>query len=159
MRVNDAQSAACRKANFISIGCILVSFTELVKQTVWLLQKDGTHGLEVTDSPVEVGREGVTKCVSRFYIVAATNQRRMGSNQVRNRIRARSFVMKFVFRLLLSVPLMTVVAFCLFGFMATFEPMPHVQQWIWRGVYVLAGLAALLAVCWMWLKPRPRGTA
>jgi hypothetical protein len=64
--------------------------------------------------------------------------------------------MKFVLRLVLSVPLMAVVAFCLFGFMATFDPMPRVPQLIWRGIHALAGSASLITIFWMWLRPRPR---
>ena len=59
--------------------------------------------------------------------------------------------MKFVLRLLASLPLMGVAAFCLFGFLATFEPMPAMQQWIWRGIYSLAGLVSLLVIIWLWL--------
>ena len=59
--------------------------------------------------------------------------------------------MKFILRLLVSLPLMGVVAFCLFGFLATFEPMPVLQQWIWRGLYSIAGLASLLTIGWLWL--------
>jgi hypothetical protein len=69
---------------------------------------------------------------------------------------AKSKRMKFVLRLVLSVPLMAVVAFCLFGFMATFEPMPRVPQLVWRGVHALAGSAAFVTICWMWLRPRGR---
>ena len=63
--------------------------------------------------------------------------------------------MKFILRLLLSLPLMALVAFCLFGFFATFEPMSALHQWIWRGVYSIAGLAALAVIGWMWLRSSP----
>ena len=59
--------------------------------------------------------------------------------------------MNFFPRLLLSVPLMAVAGFCLFGFVATFEPMPRIEQWAWRGVYAGVGGAAVFAICWMWL--------
>jgi hypothetical protein len=64
--------------------------------------------------------------------------------------------LKFLRRLVLSLPLMAVAGYCLFGFVATFEPMPRVEQWIWRGAYSGAGAAALIAICWIWLKPRSR---
>ena len=59
--------------------------------------------------------------------------------------------MKLILRLLASLPLMGLAGFCLFGFLATFEPMSALHQWVWRGAYALAGLAALLALGWMWL--------
>lgn len=67
--------------------------------------------------------------------------------------------MKFILRLVWTLPLMAVAAFCLFGFVATFEPMPRVQQWIWRAVYVVAGSASLFTICWMWLRSRTRPSA
>lgn len=62
--------------------------------------------------------------------------------------------MKFMRRLVLSLPLMAIAGFCLFGFVATFEPMPRVEQWIWRGVYLGIGSAAMITIGWIWLKPR-----
>jgi hypothetical protein len=61
---------------------------------------------------------------------------------------------KLVRRLFLSLPLMTLAGFCLFGFVGTFEAMPRVEQWTWRAVYLCAGAASLGAICWIWLKPR-----
>ena len=70
---------------------------------------------------------------------------------VRTSISGRTPPMKFVVRLFLSVPLMTVVGFCLFGFLATFEPMPIMHQWTWRGVYASVGATSLITLGWMWL--------
>ena len=60
----------------------------------------------------------------------------------------------FVSRLLCSLPLGMVAGFCLFGFIATFEPMPPVDQWLWRSVYCCAGAGSILSIAWLWLKPR-----
>jgi hypothetical protein len=62
---------------------------------------------------------------------------------------------KRIRRLLFSLPLMAVTGFCLFGFVATFEAMPRLEQGTWRAVYLCAGAASLGAICWMWLRPRP----
>jgi len=60
----------------------------------------------------------------------------------------------FVSRLLLSLPLVIAAGYCLFGFVATFEPMPPVAQWSWRAIYCCAGAGSVLAIAWLWLKPR-----
>jgi hypothetical protein len=67
--------------------------------------------------------------------------------------------MNFARRLLLSLPLMTIAGFCLFGFVATFEPMPRGEQWLWRGIYLCAGSGSVLTICWMWLGKRARRAA
>lgn len=60
----------------------------------------------------------------------------------------------FVSRLLLSLPLMIMAGYSVFGFVATFEPMPPVAQWLWRAAYLCAGAGAVFAIAWLWLKPR-----
>ncbi len=62
--------------------------------------------------------------------------------------------MNYMRRLLLSLPLMVVAGFCLFGFVGTFEPMPRVEQWLWRAVYLCSGSASVLTICWIWLGRR-----
>jgi hypothetical protein len=62
--------------------------------------------------------------------------------------------MKMIRRLLLSLPLMCLVGVCLFGFVATYDPMPTLERWIWRALYLGAGSASVLTICWMWLRPR-----
>ena len=57
-------------------------------------------------------------------------------------------------RLFLSLPLMAIAGWCLFGFVATFEPMPRVAQLAWRTGHVCAGFGSVVAICWLWLKPR-----
>jgi hypothetical protein len=51
------------------------------------------------------------------------------------------------------VILLAVLAFCAFGFSATFEPMDTTKQWTWRAVYGLVGLACLGAFVWA-VRPR-----
>lgn len=62
--------------------------------------------------------------------------------------------MNFLSRLLWCLPLMVVAGFCVFGFIATFEPMPRIAQWSWRAAYVCAGAGSVFAIGWLWLKPR-----
>lgn len=40
-------------------------------------------------------------------------------------------------RIILSLLLVAASLFCLFGLMATLEPMPPGIQWTWRGIYGL----------------------
>ncbi len=54
--------------------------------------------------------------------------------------------MNFLCRCLASAFLLLVFGFCVFGFIATFEPLPPVQQWVWRTVYGLVGLASIIGV-------------
>lgn len=44
-----------------------------------------------------------------------------------------------------SVLLLLVAGFCAFGFLATFEPLPPAEQWMWRGTYFVIGLTCLTA--------------
>ena len=55
--------------------------------------------------------------------------------------------MVFVANLLGSVLLLAVAAFCAFGFLATFEPLPPAVQWTWRGIYIVLGPGAAIARC------------
>jgi hypothetical protein len=66
---------------------------------------------------------------------------------------------RFALRLLLSLPLMALAAFCLFGFVDSFEAMPRVEQWIRRALCVGAGSGSLIAICWVWLRSRPATAA
>src|SRR5687768_10588678 len=66
----------------------------------------------------------------------------------------KSLPMNFMRRLLWSLPLMIVAGVCLFGFVATFEPMPRIEQWMWRATYVGAGVGSVCAICWLWLRPQ-----
>ena len=54
--------------------------------------------------------------------------------------------MKFMVRLLCALALILLLGFCLFGFIATFEPMPTRDRVIWRTVYSLAGIASTLGL-------------
>ena len=51
--------------------------------------------------------------------------------------------MVVILRLFGSVLLLVVAAFCAFGFLATFEPLPPAVQWTWRGIYIVIALACL----------------
>ena len=60
----------------------------------------------------------------------------------------------FVRRLCWSLPLMAVAALCLFGFVATFEPMPRMERWVRQAWYLGAGGGAILVICRLWLGAR-----
>jgi hypothetical protein len=49
--------------------------------------------------------------------------------------------------------LLAVLAFCVFGFTATFEPMDATKQWTWRVVYGAVGLACVGKIAWS-VRPR-----
>ncbi|MBC8876831.1 MAG: hypothetical protein H8E44_45975 [Planctomycetes bacterium] len=51
--------------------------------------------------------------------------------------------MVLMLKLFGSVLLLAVAGFCAFGFLATFEPLPPAEQWTWRGIYIVIGLACL----------------
>jgi hypothetical protein len=54
---------------------------------------------------------------------------------------------------LLAVP---VLSFCGFGFLATFEALPPVTQWIWRSVYLGVALLTISGLIWSWISG-PKG--
>jgi hypothetical protein len=55
-----------------------------------------------------------------------------------------------VVRIIISIFLSAAALFCVFGLIATLEPMPADVQWTWRGIYTLilignlAGLVHLI---------------
>ncbi len=49
----------------------------------------------------------------------------------------------------LVLSLMTVAAFCAFGFVATFEPIERGLQIMWRALYTTGALASLAGVGWV----------
>lgn len=56
--------------------------------------------------------------------------------------------MKTVSQWISALVCLCVVAFCVFGFMATFEPLPPAKQWTWRviyGVLVAGSLSGLVS--------------
>jgi len=61
--------------------------------------------------------------------------------------------MVIAIRVLLVAMLASVAAFCVFGFLATFEPLPWATQWAWRAVYSVVGLLSVTAAVWV-LRPR-----
>lgn len=61
--------------------------------------------------------------------------------------------MKQISRLLISLSSLMISAFCLFGFLATFEPVQNAM--IFRGVYVILGLTtAIVSTRMMYLAVR-----
>ena len=55
-------------------------------------------------------------------------------------------------RVILSLLLVCIGLFCIFGFLATFEPMPRAVQLTWRAVYGVAGLACVGGLIRVWRK-------
>jgi hypothetical protein len=55
-------------------------------------------------------------------------------------------LMKFMLRFLCACALIVMLGFCLFGFVATFEPMPTRDRVIWRTVYSLVLVASTLGL-------------
>lgn len=49
-------------------------------------------------------------------------------------------------RILFALALLPVLGFCVFGIMATFEPLPVETQWLWRGIYGAVGAACLFGI-------------
>lgn len=71
--------------------------------------------------------------------------------------------MKSLIRLAAIAVFIVIAGFCIFGFIATFEPMPTRDRVIWRTVYSLTGIACALGLfrllccqCRLWLKQRHR---
>ena len=67
--------------------------------------------------------------------------------------------MKSILRLLMTGLLVGVLIFCVFGFMATYEPMRTVTRWTWRAIYSLAGLSTLAGMAFTWRSPRRKEVA
>jgi hypothetical protein len=51
-------------------------------------------------------------------------------------------------RVVTMVVVLIVLAFCVFGFVATFEPMDATKQWSWRAVYGIIGVACVGGYVW-----------
>ena len=56
-------------------------------------------------------------------------------------------------RIVAAILLLAVVGFCVFGFMATFEPLDRSTQLFWRTAYGVVGVVCLAAAVWT-LRPR-----
>jgi hypothetical protein len=56
-------------------------------------------------------------------------------------------------RIVTMVLLLAVLAYCVFGFSATFEPMNTSRQWVWRIVYGGIGMVCVATFAWM-VRPR-----
>ena len=53
-----------------------------------------------------------------------------------------AFILR-ILKLITAVLLLAVAGFCVFGFLATFEPLPLTAQWAFRGLYTVLGLACV----------------
>ncbi len=49
-------------------------------------------------------------------------------------------------RVVLALFTLLMLTFCGFGFLATFEPLPEAQQWLWRTIYGVVGLGCVCAL-------------
>lgn len=58
-------------------------------------------------------------------------------------------------KLVLSAPLGGLAAFCLFGFLTTFEPLPPIEQWTWRLGYGGGAALCVSAIICLWRRKRP----
>jgi hypothetical protein len=63
--------------------------------------------------------------------------------------------MNIIVRILVTMGLLALLAFCAFGFLASFEPLPASQQWLWRLVYLVAASSACWALVRLWRSLRP----
>lgn len=63
--------------------------------------------------------------------------------------------MKWFLRLVFTPLLLAGIGLCLFGFLATFEPLPPVQQWLCRTVYGAASVLAVWGICRLWRSKCP----
>tara|TARA_B100001250_G_scaffold381936_1_gene374657 strand:+ start:163 stop:390 length:228 start_codon:yes stop_codon:yes gene_type:complete len=63
--------------------------------------------------------------------------------------------MKLLIKTFLALPLLGLFAFCIFGFLATFEPLDPITQMTWQAIYAIAGLGAISAILFM-LKPEKK---
>ncbi len=61
--------------------------------------------------------------------------------------------MKTPLKLFLTLALVALLAFCGFGFLATFEPNPPTTQWTFRIAYGAFAVVALLALTKIWRRP------
>lgn len=59
-------------------------------------------------------------------------------------------------RMLISAAALVVLAFSLFGFLATFEPLERSAQILWRSIYTLLSLGALATLYALRRTPRAR---
>jgi hypothetical protein len=51
-------------------------------------------------------------------------------------------------RVAMMVILLALIAYCIFGFVATFEPMDPAKAMTWRIIYGLGAMASVTAVAW-----------
>lgn len=56
--------------------------------------------------------------------------------------------MNIIVRILATMGLLALLAFCALGFLASFEPLPALRQWLWR----LASILVVSGVCWALIR-------
>lgn len=52
-------------------------------------------------------------------------------------------------KVVLSILLLGILAFCAFGFLSTFEPLESEQQILWRSIYGACVVASLGGLVWV----------
>ena len=57
--------------------------------------------------------------------------------------------MNLLIKTFLALPLLGLFAFCIFGFLATFESLDPITQMTWRAIYTIAGLGTISAILFM----------
>ena len=65
--------------------------------------------------------------------------------------------MELTVRILLAVAFLAVATFCVFGFVASFEPLERSRQIAWRAVHGAGASVSLLGVAWVLCWRRRRG--
>ena len=56
-------------------------------------------------------------------------------------------------RLIISLTLLVVALFCIYGFACTFEPLLPRTQWTWRAIYTLILIAISYSIFRLWRRP------
>lgn len=62
------------------------------------------------------------------------------------------FLRSYVVQIVVAVLLLPLILFCLFGFAATFEPMPPRTQWVFRIGYAAVGFGLTVTVVALLIK-------
>jgi hypothetical protein len=60
--------------------------------------------------------------------------------------------MLFAARFIVSLTLLIVALFCVYGFALTFEPLPPKTQWTWRAIYITLFILTTGGVIKLWRK-------
>jgi len=60
--------------------------------------------------------------------------------------------MKILRRVIRAICLLTILLFCVFGFLATFEPLEGGKHLLWRIGYGLGGVACIVAIAFVFRR-------